>query len=88
MGIVGDRQGDVFNIVAGIMHLGNISFTEKGNYAVPEDDGCELCRQSFVIVQFLLFLLFFYTILLSVDIHVLSLSLIISLTISCLFIGC
>ncbi|XP_019852528.1 PREDICTED: unconventional myosin-Ie, partial [Amphimedon queenslandica] len=39
MGIVGDRQGDVFNIVAGIMHLGNISFTEKGNYAVPEDDG-------------------------------------------------
>lgn len=42
MGIVGDRQGDVFSIVAGIMHLGNIAFSEKGNYAVPEDEGCKL----------------------------------------------
>ena len=41
MGITGETQANVFNIVAGILHLGNITFTEKGNYAVPEDDGCE-----------------------------------------------
>ena len=42
MGITGDLQATVFGIVAGIMHLGNISFVEQGNYAVPEDDGCKL----------------------------------------------
>ena len=41
MGITGDKQADVFSIVAGIMHLGNISFIEQGNYAIPEDDGCK-----------------------------------------------
>ena len=40
MNISGDTQANVLNIVAGILHLGNISFNEDGNYAVPEDDGC------------------------------------------------
>ena len=40
MGILGEMQANVFSIVAGILHLGNISFTEQGNYAIPEDDGC------------------------------------------------
>ena len=40
-----DIQADIMNIVAGILHLGNIAFTEEGNYAVPEDDGCKhMCR--------------------------------------------
>lgn len=56
MGIMGDRQGDIFCIVAGIMHLGNISFTEKGNYAVPEDEGCKLTIVS--IIKFVLVLQF------------------------------
>lgn len=43
MNISGETQGNVLNIVAGILHLGNISFNEDGNYAVPEDDGCKKC---------------------------------------------
>ncbi|KAL5481739.1 hypothetical protein EMCRGX_G021967 [Ephydatia muelleri] len=39
MGIDQETQTNILNIVAGILHLGNISFTEHGNYAVPEDDG-------------------------------------------------
>jgi myosin-1 len=39
MDITPDTQTDILNIVAGILHIGNISFTEEGNYAVPEDDG-------------------------------------------------
>ena len=41
MNISGDTQANVLNIVAGILHLGNISFNEDGNYAIPEDDGCK-----------------------------------------------
>ncbi len=41
MGITGEVQANLFSIVAGIIHLGNISFTEQGNYAVPEEEGCE-----------------------------------------------
>lgn len=41
MNISGDTQVNVLNIVAGILHLGNIAFSEAGNYAIPEDDGCE-----------------------------------------------
>ena len=41
MNISGETQANVLNIVAGILHLGNISFSEDGNYAIPEDDGCE-----------------------------------------------
>jgi myosin-1 len=39
MGITGEKQADLFCIVAGIMHLGNIAFVEQGNYAMPEDYG-------------------------------------------------
>ena len=46
MGVTGETQANVFNIVAGILHLGNISFAEKGNYAVPEDDGCKSSSSS------------------------------------------
>lgn len=41
MNVSGETQANVLNIVAGILHLGNISFNEDGNYAVPEDDGCK-----------------------------------------------
>ena len=41
MNVSGETQANVLNIVAGILHLGNISFSEDGNYAIPEDDGCE-----------------------------------------------
>lgn len=38
IGISDEDQGNVLQIVAGVLHLGNISFDEQGNYAVPSDD--------------------------------------------------
>ena len=40
IGISDEDQGSVLQIVAGVLHLGNISFEEQGNYAVPSDDEC------------------------------------------------
>ena len=40
IGISDDDQASVLQIVAGVLHLGNISFIEQGNYAVPSDDEC------------------------------------------------
>ena len=42
VGLSEETQSVVFSIVSGVMHLGNIAFSEDGNYAVPTDDGCEL----------------------------------------------
>ena len=42
IGISDEDQGSVLQIVAGVLHLGNISFVEQGNYAVPSDDECTL----------------------------------------------
>ncbi|KAK2553213.1 Unconventional myosin-Ie [Acropora cervicornis] len=40
IGISDYDQVSVLQIVAGVLHLGNISFVEQGNYAVPNDDEC------------------------------------------------
>lgn len=40
IGIADEDQASVLQIVAGVLHLGNISFDEQGNYAVPCDDEC------------------------------------------------
>lgn len=44
IGIPGDVQIQVLNIVAGILHLGNITFVEAGNYAKVESTDCEWGR--------------------------------------------
>ena len=41
MGISEEHQGSCLQIIAGILHLGNIAFTEVGNYAQPEDEACK-----------------------------------------------
>lgn len=41
IGIPGDIQTQVLQIIAGILHLGNISFIEAGNYAQVESTDCE-----------------------------------------------
>lgn len=44
MSVVGlsvDAQDTVLQIVAAILHLGNITFREEGNYAVVESEDCE-----------------------------------------------
>lgn len=38
IGIREEDQSSVLQIVAGVLHLGNISFEEQGNYAIPEND--------------------------------------------------
>ncbi|XP_065059730.1 unconventional myosin-Ie-like [Rhopilema esculentum] len=38
MAISDENQASCLQIIAGILHIGNISFTEVGNYAQPEDD--------------------------------------------------
>ena len=40
IGILDVDQASVLQIVAGVLHLGNICFEEQGNYAVPSDDEC------------------------------------------------
>lgn len=45
MGISDEDQANVLAIVAGILHLGNITFREDGNYAAIENDECKSVRQ-------------------------------------------
>lgn len=40
IGISGMDRTLVLQIVAGILHLGNIAFREAGNYAAVENDEC------------------------------------------------
>lgn len=44
IGVSLDEQDAVLQIVAGILHLGNITFREEGNYAVVESEDCEYRR--------------------------------------------
>lgn len=41
IGVSLDEQDAVLQIVAGILHLGNITFREEGNYAVVESEDCK-----------------------------------------------
>ncbi|GFR06154.1 unconventional myosin-Ie [Trichonephila clavata] len=38
MGMSEEDQMNILQVVAGILHLGNVTFVESGNYAVVEDD--------------------------------------------------
>ena len=40
IGIFSEEQALVLQIVAGVLHLGNISFKEAGNYAAVESEEC------------------------------------------------
>lgn len=40
IGLSQAEQNDIFSIVAGILHLGNVQFIESGNYAqIAENQG-------------------------------------------------
>ena len=41
VGLDEDCREDIVSVVAGILHLGNITFVEKGNYAAIADPGCK-----------------------------------------------
>lgn len=51
IGIPGDIQIQVLNIVAGILHLGNASFIEAGNYAKVESTDCEWGHVTHVVAR-------------------------------------
>ncbi|CAN8029064.1 unnamed protein product, partial [Ixodes persulcatus] len=44
MGMTEDDQTQFLQVVMGVLHMGMITFVEKGNYAVVEDDQCEYAR--------------------------------------------
>lgn len=46
IGIFAEEQTLVLQIVAGVLHLGNISFKEVGNYAAVESEECEWLRRT------------------------------------------
>ena len=39
-------QNVIFRIIAGILHLGNVSFVPNGNYSQPEHDRCKLISKK------------------------------------------
>lgn len=41
MGMSDDDQYSVLSLVAGVLHLGNISFIEQGNYAAVQEEECK-----------------------------------------------
>jgi len=51
IGISDEDQGSVVQIVAGVLHLGNISFDEQGNYAVPSDDECMHATVHYIVLN-------------------------------------
>ena len=42
IGIAAEERGMVLQLVAGVLHLGNITFREAGNYAAVDSEECEL----------------------------------------------
>lgn len=54
MGIDATTQMTVLTLVAGIMHLGNISFVEEGNYARVANDECTYLSASQIFYLFAL----------------------------------
>ena len=44
-----ENQATVFQLVAGILHLGNVAFAEDGNYARPENDECMIQSSSILV---------------------------------------
>lgn len=50
VGLSEDVQMEVLKLVAGVLHVGNISFSERNNYAVIAQDDCKfLLSQSLII---------------------------------------
>lgn len=43
IGLSQAEQSDIFSIVAGILHLGNVQFIESGNYAQVADNQGKTC---------------------------------------------
>lgn len=41
MGIRDTETTDIFRLVAGVLHIGNIQFMEKGNYSQVADKDCK-----------------------------------------------
>lgn len=52
IGIVAEDRSMVLQIVAGVLHLGNITFKESGNYAAVESEECKQTQtKTFTVVH-------------------------------------
>lgn len=62
MGIVNTETTDILRLVAGVLHIGNIQFMEKGNYSQVADKDCKLNETKFSdqMLKFNLTKLFFF----------------------------
>lgn len=47
MNITNEQQAAILQLIAGILHLGNIAFEEVGNYAQPANDDCEFSLRKY-----------------------------------------
>lgn len=53
VGIDDQSQLQILQLVAAILHIGNITFVEKDNYASVAGDDCTLrCRSSLELINF------------------------------------
>jgi myosin heavy subunit len=53
MGLTEQEQSNILQVVAGVLHLGNVMFREKGNYSEIEDQdskfmSCICIRTNFL----------------------------------------
>lgn len=46
MGMSPEDKESIVSLVAAILHLGNISFVENGNYAAIANDDCKFCYRT------------------------------------------
>ena len=51
MGMTDEDQASVLQIVASILHIGNIAFNEIGNYAEPQDEACKLFQNLLILLR-------------------------------------
>ena len=58
LGLSDTMQFDVIRLTSSVLHLGNISFVESGNYAAVENEDCEfhfhiICNEKVKILGFI-----------------------------------
>ena len=57
MNISEAESTDILRLVAGILHIGNIQFTEKGNYSQVSDKECKLQKINIELTNYMFYLI-------------------------------
>jgi myosin heavy subunit len=51
MGLTEEEQSNILQVVAGVLHLGNVMFREKGNYSEIEDENGKFIYSMCIITE-------------------------------------